>query len=67
MKTVDITIPASTLSARFEKHLEEMRRELCSVPWWNFKKRWIMAGAVATYQYELDNILEFGGKHQPIW
>lgn len=67
VETIDPFIPVSVQVKRFENHLTEMRKTLRELPFWKVKKRWIMRGVIATYQYELDFILEWAGKQQPIW
>ena len=67
MQAVDPVIPVSVLVSRLEGHRKELRDHLASLPWWRFQARQRLLGAIATYQVEIDAVLELGGKSQPVW
>jgi hypothetical protein len=54
-------IPLSVLASRFEKHRDEMRRELRLVPWWRWRRRRYLEAAAGVYEYELNELLRLGG------
>lgn len=66
-ESVDWHIPVSVHASRLEKHLEEMRSQLTQCHWWQFKRRWKISGICAAYEYELNYLLEWAGKQQPIF
>lgn len=57
----DTVLPVSSIVSRLEKHRDEMLRQIKLQPWWNLKRRWILGGAAAAYQYEINAVLEVGG------
>ncbi len=64
---LDHHIPALSIVARLENHAVEMRKEISITPWWRWRRRLMLEGALATYNYEARQILGMAGGWQPIW
>jgi hypothetical protein len=67
IKTTAINLPLEVLISRFENHEKEMARELAACRWWQWKRRWVLSGARAAYQMEVEAAYAIGGTQQEIW
>jgi hypothetical protein len=61
MSPTETLIPLSVLAARLEKQRDRLKALHIAEPWWSLRRRWILASAAATYDVELDALLELGG------
>lgn len=66
METVDPVVPISTVIRRFENAKEACLQHRRQLPWWAFKQKAIILGAVACYDVEIEVLLALGGSCQPI-
>lgn len=64
---VDPLIPVSITIRRLERCRDEIIRAAAQLHFWEWRKRFLMLGAISAYQIEIDELLEIGGKCQPIW
>lgn len=66
MKCVDPVIPTSALIARWENHRDVLIAKATALPWWHWRKRAILAGSIAAYDFEINTLLELAAKQQPV-
>ena len=63
----DHLIPVSVILSRLEKHRDEITRALEATPRWRIIRRQRLLGAKASYQYEIEQLLEISSSWQPFW
>ena len=57
-----IAIPIQTLALRYENHIEAMHEARSALPWWSWRERMMLSGAIGAYRHEADTVLEMGGE-----
>lgn len=67
MEAADHLIPVSVLHSRLEKHREELKAERDALPFWQWRRRIKLDGAIGAYAYEIEQLLEHSSKWQPFW
>lgn len=63
---VDPVVPISKVISRMEKHYDELVDASARTSWWQFKRRWVFAGACAAYRNEINALLSLGASCQPV-
>ncbi len=63
---VDTAVPVGTLVRRWENTAEQLLLEYSRLPWWRWKQRAWLIGAMAALRAETNSILELAAQQQPI-
>lgn len=66
LQCVTVTIPVHSLVGRLEKQIEALRTARKAYRWWQWRKRLMMAGAIAALTLEVRAALELAATAQPV-
>ncbi len=66
LECVDPVVPISSVIRRLEREYEVISAAMATASWWQFKRRWIYAGACAMLLEEIDALLTLSASCQPV-